>query len=56
MRRLLAPAGRHVGSKTLSTKNKAPEGSYPIQGTRTKILNCVSSLWRHFSSSRFSIF
>ena len=26
------------------------------QGTRTKILNCVSSLWRHFSSSRFSIF
>ncbi len=30
MRRLRAPAGRHVGSKTLSPQNKAPEGSYPV--------------------------
>ena len=29
MRRLLAPEGRHVGSKTLSTKNKAPAGRHP---------------------------
>ena len=43
MSRLRAPAGRHVGSKTLPPQNKAPEESYPVGRHSAAVLAGVYS-------------